>query len=240
MADDNEPGSEPGADGILHAEPEQKPTPDAATIDEMRGLYQSLVGHITEEKRERLREKAAGIEARMRASVKAAGEGDSDAIAAYDAAKRDLDALNEQMQKLAAQPQAPLLPPGYTDFEARNKSWYGANMVMTDAADAAGRRLYAQGLRGAALYSAVEKEIREAFPHKFQNPRRQAPPAVEGGQGAARETGPKEKKFEDLPPEGKDAFRRFVKRGIYKDTPEGRAAYAADAFAGMEEARNAA
>lgn len=201
-----------------------------AAVDEMRGMWQGLVGHITERDRTDLKRQAGAIEARMREAV---GAADQDA---YDRARKDLDTLQDQMQKLANAPAAAPANPDYDAFVARaktpdGKAWYGVDIGMTAFADSAGQVAYRNGLRGAALYSAVEKAVKDHYPSRFSNINRLRPSAVEGGQGVART--PKGKGFADLPPEGKQAFAKFVAKGTFKDTEEDRAEYARAAFQAM-------
>jgi hypothetical protein len=58
---------------------------------------------------------------------------------------------------------------------------------------------------------AVADQIRKEFPHKFENPRRREPAAVEGG-GAQRGKGAKG--WADLPPEAKAAGERFERQKL--------------------------
>ncbi len=63
-------------------------------------------------------------------------------------------------------------------------SWYSSSSVMAAAADQLGRELAGQGKSPAEVLRDVEREIRKEFAHKFTNPNREKPGAVEGGGGS--------------------------------------------------------
>jgi hypothetical protein len=101
-------------------------------------------------------------------------------------------------------------------------TWFGTDVVLTGAADAIASDLEARGVRGADQLAEVAKRIKAEFPHKFENARRSAPAAVEGG-SPPRKAG---KGWSDLPPEAKAFAERMVKQGLI--TKEN---YAKDYFA---------
>ena len=68
-------------------------------------------------------------------------------------------------------------------------------------------------LKGKPFLKEVERQLKEEFPHKFQNQRQNAPAAVHGGEskGGAKPNG---KGYRDLPPEAKQMCDSFVKQGL--------------------------
>lgn len=84
--------------------------------------------------------------------------------------------------------------------------------------------------RPAAEQIAYAKQALERLhPHLFQSPQSEPKPAprtspVEGGSLAAGRIG--SDPFSKLPADAKAAFKRFASEGLFKDTPEGRKAYA--------------
>jgi hypothetical protein len=80
-------------------------------------------------------------------------------------------------------------PQEFVEWQEKN-SWYGKDRVMRAAADKLGTDLAAEGKSPAEVLKLVEKEIKEAFPHKFTNTNRERPGAVEassrGGNSVAR------------------------------------------------------
>lgn len=101
-------------------------------------------------------------------------------------------------------------------------TWFGADVVLTGAANAIASELEAKGVRGADQLAEVSKRIKVEFPHKFENERRRAPATVEGA-SPPRKAG---KGWSDLPPEAKAFGERMAKQGLI--TKE---AYARDYFA---------
>jgi hypothetical protein len=97
--------------------------------------------------------------------------------------------------------------------------WFETDRVMKAAAVEIAQEMAESGASKERQLKEVAKRIREEFPHKFENPRRREPAAVEGG-GAGRGKGAKG--WEDLPAEAKSAGDRFIRQGLIKD----RATYA--------------
>lgn len=60
---------------------------------------------------------------------------------------------------------------------------------------------------------AVEKEVKETFPHKFANAKRAAAPAVEGA-GAVASAGKGAKTYASLPADARAACDKYVKAGL--------------------------
>lgn len=89
--------------------------------------------------------------------------------------------------------------------------WYRTNDVMAAAAAAIAAKLESQGVTDTAKQLAeVTRQIKAEFPHKFTNPRRSEPGAVEGGGNGTRKAG---KSRADLPPEARSFMDRMVKAG---------------------------
>lgn len=57
--------------------------------------------------------------------------------------------------------------------------WYETDDIMRAAADGVGMKLHKEGHSPAEVLDLVEKKIRKEFAHKFQNPARNKPSAVE-------------------------------------------------------------
>lgn len=116
--------------------------------------------------------------------------------------------------------------PVFLEWQATN-TWYGADEDLT---------AYAEGLKLPPAMSleqqlrVIAERVRKAFPHKFENPRRSGPGAVEGPTGGRKSNG---KAFSDLPPDARATCERFIRMGIYKGKKpeEARAQYAKEFFA---------
>jgi len=104
--------------------------------------------------------------------------------------------------------------PGNSEWDSLARQWQSDNeWYATDRT----MRLFADGLsdeirqthRGAAYFSELTRQVKEAFPDKFSNPARNTAPAVEtGGEGQAREPKPRSK--EALPAEDRAQMERFI------------------------------
>lgn len=87
--------------------------------------------------------------------------------------------------------------------------WYRTNDVMAAAAATIAAKLESQGVTDTAKQLAeVTRQIKAEFPHKFTNPRRAEPGAVEGGGSPPRKAG---KSYADLPPDAKKMCDDFVR-----------------------------
>ena len=83
-------------------------------------------------------------------------------------------------------PAEPTLRPEFVSWQSQNP-WYGKDKAMTAYADARGVELARAGHGPDAVLSQITKEIKQEFAHKFQNPNRNKPGAVESG---SRRTSP--------------------------------------------------
>lgn len=94
-------------------------------------------------------------------------------------------------------------------FKAEN-SWFETDRSMTAWAKAMDAELAAEGTEAKARLKQLAKLAREEFPHKFKNPARDAPGAVEGGRMGAARGGAKT--WADLPADAKSQAERFIKK----------------------------
>lgn len=101
----------------------------------------------------------------------------------------DVKKDRERIAREAAVPAVTQAPAEFVAWTEKN-TWYSKDKVMTAAADKLGTEYAAEGKSPADVLKLVEKEIREAFPHKFTNANRERPSAVEatnrGGSSVAR------------------------------------------------------
>jgi hypothetical protein len=144
-------------------------------------------------------------------------EGDASRIVEID---DQIDAVKEQQkahkveQAQAVQREAAQVHPEFEAWTNRN-TWYESNPIMKAAADTIGRDL-AGKMDRAEVLKEVEKRIRQEFPHKFTNPNREKPGAVES-------TSPKGKKSDvDYSPSDfeRQVAKRFVRQGVFKNEDE--------------------
>lgn len=137
------------------------------------------------------------------------------ATAAGDA--EAVDELAERMSDMKAEaaskaPKAPVHDAEIVDNWIKANPWYTTDEVMGAAAAVIANKLEAEGVTDTAQQLAeVTKRIKAEFPHKFENPRRREPGAVEGG-GSPPRKGAKTRS--DLPADARSTMDRWVKQGI--------------------------
>ena len=126
----------------------------------------------------------------LKAQRKAAlAEGDVDKFDELDTAIDDItQERDEFVQKQIQQPAvAPAVDPAFSAWVAKNQ-WYQKDAIMQGAADRLGIQLAREGMSPLEVLKKVEQEIKKEFAHKFSNPNRDKPSAVEAstprGQGA--------------------------------------------------------
>lgn len=122
----------------------------------------------------------------LRAQKKAALEsGDADAVIEID--EQIADTREKQKAVEAPKPQTPQEPNEvFVKWEQRN-GWYRNDRAMKAVADEIARDLVNRGESDVSrILTEVDKEVRKAFPAKFENPRRAGAPAVEGNSSTRR------------------------------------------------------
>lgn len=156
---------------------------------------------------QRAYEKALKDLREQRAAAIAAGDG-----VAFDKVDSQINELREELEsKKTQKPQEEGETPEFREWLSRN-AW--ANDVkLQNIGRGIAEALVADGetARGVELLDLVSQEIKRRYPEKFENPRRNAAPSVEGAASAPRKAG---KSYADLPPEAKAACDRFVKQGL--------------------------
>jgi hypothetical protein len=119
----------------------------------------------------------------LKAQKKAAlADGDVDAVVEIDEKIDETKQVHRQTQTQQVQ-QAADPDPMFNNWVQRN-SWYNNDTAMKAVADAVAKEAFMRGTTDKELIlSKVDQEMKKAFPHKFENPRRASAPAVEGGGG---------------------------------------------------------
>lgn len=161
----------------------------------------------------------ADIKARKHA---AAETGDIDAYKALD---KQEDRLREAAPDATKQSAVPDDHRSAIEQWSVDKPWFKADPIKTQAAAMIYGQAQKSGLTDPkAILAFVDKEMA----NQFADLRAKAPviETVEAGLnfGGGSQSSP----FEKLPKDAKDAFRRFVEKGVFKDTKEDRAIYAED------------
>ena len=146
----------------------------------------------------------------------ALAEGDVDR---FDELDQQIDETVEAREKFVEQQRtAPVVPeinPKFAEWVQKNP-WYSKDVMLQGAADRYGIELAKQGMDPVEVLKAVEKKVKEEFPHKFSNPNRERPGAVETP--AARGTGGKSRFVPTE--EQKRIGASFVRSGAFKNVDE--------------------
>lgn len=183
-----------------------------AKIEEQKRRLQSVEGTAQELKKhlEKVRktEYQRALDT-LRADKKAAlNEGDADAVVAIDDKIADLREEQKQVESApVVQSQEP--NPVFVIWENRNP-WYKTDRAMKVYADNIAQELAAKGMAPVELLNEVERQTKKEFAHKFTNPNRNKPGAVEAG---GSKGSVKNDNFE-LSDAEKRVMDKFVKSGL--------------------------
>lgn len=98
----------------------------------------------------------------------------------------------------------------------KDNEWYLADPVMTRYANAYAQEHQNPNIPYMTWLDAVAEAVKEAFPHKFQNPNRAKPASVDGGsqRGGAGPGRPKAKSYNDLPADAKMQCDKYVNQKL--------------------------
>lgn len=179
-----------------------------AARDEIKGLKKSFkeFGEFHTKTEQRAYERALkDLEDQQAAAVQA---GD---VAGVKKATEDIVALNKEVRQEAPKGSTgdPSFQEAFDDWAPEN-AWFDKDKALTAFAIAEYEDL-PESMSPAARLKAIAKKVREEFPQKFQNERRKAPPAVEGGGTARASSG---KTWSDLPAEAKATAERWARQGL--------------------------
>lgn len=159
---------------------------------------------------QRAYEKALNELRQERAAAIAAGDG-----AKFDKVDGEIEELKRELGSKKTQTKVTgdgsIPPEQFEPWLARNP-WANDKKLQIIGHGIA-EALVAEGetARGTDLLDLVAKEIKQRYPEKFENPRRQGASSVEGAASAPRKSG---KTYADLPPEAKAACDTFTKQKL--------------------------
>jgi hypothetical protein len=140
--------------------------------------------------------------------------GDGDAFEKVDDAIEKLRSDAEKAAAKNAKQDNPGDDPVYKEWESRNK-WL-SEPELQEYAEFAAQRMRNNGEKatGADFLDLVAKKVKERFPEKFTNPRRESAQSVEGAAPGPRKGG---KAYADMPAEARAACDRMAKNGFGGD-----------------------
>lgn len=185
-------------------------------IQETRRLSEKTQEALSRSFERELQSRMAELQAQK---VQAVEVGDVDKFKAIERQQAELS-------KQATKQEADVTPDHRVAIEqwSVGKDWFRNDPVKTQAAVVLYGQAQQQGYSDPkAILAFVDQEMSKRFADMAP---KQAVTPVEAGLtfgGGSQATS-----FDKLPKDAKDAFQRFVKQGLFKDTKEGRAAYAED------------
>lgn len=152
------------------------------TIKEFKRVLDEFGKHHSQVRKVEYERALADLKA---AKKEALVEGDADAVIDID---EKMQLVREKQKEAEASPAAKLPEPSVSENNVvfRNwvdrNGWYENNKAMRAYADRIGNELGSQGgMSPTDILAAVEREVKKEFAHKFENPNRAKPGAVEGG-----------------------------------------------------------
>lgn len=149
---------------------------------EIRRTQQAFQVHLETVRKAEYNRALTAVRAELREAKR---EGDVDAEFAAEDKMRAIEAEHRAQQAEIAQMSQTHSndpDPAFADWQSRNQ-WYGPqNPAMQTYADAVGRQIADQSrgsMSASEILKEVEARVRREFPHKFTNPNREKPGAVE-------------------------------------------------------------
>lgn len=188
-------------------------------IDELSRTVKEFAEY-TSKADQRARERALAELKEARAAAIKAGDGDT-----FDKVDEAITELREQIKPKAAQKtEQPGEDLEFTEWLSRNK-WANEEDLQHIGLGISNSiaRQHPDATRIEVL-DMVAKEVKRRFPERFENPRRNAAPAVEGGAPPRKSGG---RGFADLPADARAACERMA-RNAFEGKPEEIAKFKAD------------
>lgn len=127
--------------------------------------------------------------------------------------EEDIEETKAEQARNARDSQVPTVPevnPEFVQWTDKNK-WYTSDKAMRAVADRIGLELHGQGMAPSDVLKRVEQEVKEAFPHKFANPKRSAPSPVEGSSRAGNTV---QRKTVVLDDDERAVMKKIVRSGV--------------------------
>lgn len=187
-------------------------------IAELKASMREL-GEYHSKTAQREHEKALQQLRQERADAIAKGDG-----VAFDKVDAQIADLRTKVETKAPQKQDDAETVAFNEWLSRNK-WAEDRKLQTIGKAIADTMVEdGESARGTALLDMVTVEMKRRYPEKFENPRRNAAPTVEGGTGQRKSGG---KAYADMPAEARAACDRMA-RNAYSDKPEEQAKFKAE------------
>lgn len=142
-------------------------------------------------------------------------EGDADLVIEVDEQLADVKAQQRAMESQPAEQEVQQLHPEFVAWTDKN-TWYQNTPSMRAWADGRGQELAQTGKSPYEVLKAIEKEVKERFPEKFENPNRQRAAGVESGvqRGSKGQPAYQPNEIE------RRMAKKFVNEGLFKNEQE--------------------
>lgn len=173
------------------------------TIKEFQKTLTEFAKHHSNVKETEYKRALADLKAQKKEALV---EGDADALVDIDE-RIELVKEAQRNERPTAVPVVQEVNPMFAAWEQRN-GWYNTQPAMRAYADRIGNELGSRGVSPTDLLAHVEREVKKEFAHKFNNPNRDKPGAVEG---STNKGGGKSKDTFVLDETERRAAERFIK-----------------------------
>jgi hypothetical protein len=185
-------------------------------LGELKETVKDFRGYMTKAEERAYKRARAELEDEKKAAKDA---GDFDRFEAVDGEikKLDADAKPAEVVDDKSKQDDPMKDPVYAGWSTDNQ-WFGSDPERTEYANSISSFLNRTmpHLRGRAFLDEVSKRVKKEFPDRFENPRRNGAPRVEGGGNGAPRKGGGGRTYNDLPADAKAQCDRYVKQGVLK------------------------
>jgi hypothetical protein len=175
------------------------------TIKEFKKALEDMAKHHDKVRKVEYERALSDLKAAKKIAL---AEGDADAVVDID---EKMTLVREEQSKAAPVVQVPDVPVANPVFDewVRRNSWYENSKAMRAYADNLGNELGARrDMSPTEILRQVEAEVKKEFAHKFSNPNRDKPGAVEGGNNGGRKTSKDDFQLTD---EQRRVMQRFVR-----------------------------
>lgn len=124
-----------------------------------------------------------------------------------------IDEIKSEQAKVVMPQAVPTeMPPQLVEWQ-NNNQWYKSDKTLTAWADGRGAQLLKEGVSPPEILKVIATEVKEAFPNKFRNPKREQGSPVETSGGVQSRTSSKSDNIV-LTPEETQAMNRFIRLGV--------------------------
>lgn len=172
-------------------------------LADIKATLHEVKGHITKVSQAAYNKAVADLTAQRDEAI---DNGDRATVKELDKQIKEAEAIKTP---------ADTVHPAIKAWEDENGKWFYADAEVADFGMAFAERYLARNPGDfAGAMEKMEDAVKKAYPDKFENPKRKAPPAVEtGGKSAGAKTFTKS----DLTDEQRSVMNRFVRQGVMSE-----------------------